>query len=79
MQTEREKLEARVEEIQAQIRCLAMRPFSEDWEEACAEREAVAVLEDELREKTRMLAKFFPPEPDAEDEEFWKAQTPMLC
>jgi len=26
-----------------------------------------------------MLAKFFPPEPDAEDEEFWKAQTPMLC
>jgi len=70
------KLEARVEAIEAQIRYLAKLPFSSDWREACEERAVVGGLEDELREKRRLLDKFFPPED--EDPKFWAAEMPKL-
>jgi len=73
----KKKLEARVEAIEAQIRYLARLPFSSDWEEACEERAVVGGLEDELREKRHLLAKFFPPED--EDPEFWDREAPKLC
>ena len=74
---ERDKLKARVEEIQGQINYLAALPFSNTFEEACAERAVACDLEDELSEKQRLLAKFFPPH--EEDPEFWAAEMPKIC
>ena len=73
---EKEKLKVRIAELEAQIRYAADLPFSDDWREACTERAIVSQIEEELREKLQLLAKFFPEK--EEDPVYWDKLTGKL-
>ena len=74
----KKRLESRVEQLEAQVEYLSKLPFSADWREAFIERAVVCDLQDELKQKRRLLRELFPVEIEPEDAKFWAAETPKL-